>query len=274
MLPNGDFDPDAYEDENDWDPDEETEQGALSQYGHCTDKRRAVRDMVRIVEEGLVKKGRLDMGASFVTIWIFAEIGIEVDKWDDSEQVLHARYVTPTLPVPFFVSVAYGKCYREGRLEMWDKLRDLAVKLDGLPWLVGGDFNTFVSKDERQGGSVRKKTREMLDFAEVISDCQLLDIGADGPKFTWARGDTFERLDRVFLGEGWANLFESTSVMNLPRLLSDHFPLLVERCWKDDTGIRGMINVQIKLSRLKTSLRICNRVVFDNIFEGLKKVEA
>ncbi|XP_042056291.1 uncharacterized protein LOC121800866 [Salvia splendens] len=211
--------------------------------------------------------------------------------------------MTPTLPSPFFVSVAYGKCFREGRLEMWDKLRDLAAKLDGLPWLVGGDFNTFVSEDKRQGRGVRKRTREMLDFDVVISDCQLLDIGADGPKFTWARGDTFERLDRVLLGEGWVNLFESTRVTNLPRLLSDHCPLLVrcqvpgpqpklsfrfqnmwvrhhlflnevERCWKKDTGTREMINVQIKLSRLKTSLRVRNRVVFGNIFEGLKKAEA
>lgn len=34
-----------------------------------------------------------------------------------------------------------------------------------------------------------------------------------------------------------------------------------------------MVNVQIKLSRLKRSLRIWNRVVFGNIFERLKLVE-
>ena len=84
---------------------------------------------------------------------------------------------------------------------MWIKLRELAAKMDGLSWLVGGDFNIFVSEEERQG-SKRRRTREMMEFAEAISDCQLLDTGADGPKFTWARGDTFERLDRVLLGEG------------------------------------------------------------------------
>ncbi|XP_042016190.1 uncharacterized protein LOC121764200 [Salvia splendens] len=234
-------------------------------------------------------------------IWIFAAEGFEVDGWDESKQVLHARFETPLLLVPFFVSVVYGKCFREGRLEMWDKLWEIAASLDGLPWLVGGDFNTFVSEEERQGG-VRKRTREMLDFAEAISDCQLLDVGADGPKFTWARGNVFERLDRVLLGEGWANMFESTRVSNLPRILSDHCPLLVEarlpeprakpsfrfqnmwvrhhlflnevdRCWREGTGTRGMINMQIKLSRLKSSLKIWNRVIFGNVFEGLKKAE-
>lgn len=66
-----------------------------------------------------------------------------------------------------------------------------------------------------------------MEFAEAISDWQLLDVGADGAKFTWSSGDTFERLDRVLLGEGWASLFEATRVTNLPRILSDHSPLLI-----------------------------------------------
>ncbi|XP_042065472.1 uncharacterized protein LOC121808984 [Salvia splendens] len=234
-------------------------------------------------------------------IWIFVAEGMEVDRWDDSEQILHARFITSMIPVPFFDSVAYGKCSRKGRIGMWSKLRKLAAKLDGQPWLVGGDFNIFVSEEERQGGN-KKRTREMMEFVETISDCQLLDVGADGPKFTWARGDTFERLDIVLIGEGWANVFEATRVTNLPRILSDHCPLLivsrvpgprirpsfrfqsmwvrhhlflqeVERCWKEDTGTRGMTIVQLKLSRLKRSLKIWNRVIFGDIFERLKKAE-
>lgn len=199
-------------------------------------------------------------------IWVFVDDGIEVDERDNSDQIFHGRYVSPILSAPFFISVAYGKCSREGRLEMWSKLRGLAANLDGLPWMVGGDFNIYVSEEERQGSTRRqgRKTREMLDFAETISDCQLLDVGADDPKFTWARGSTFDRLDRVLLGEGWANMFESTRVTNLPRILSDHCPMLivcrlpgprakpsfrfqnmwvrhhlflleVERCWREDT---------------------------------------
>ncbi|XP_047961409.1 uncharacterized protein LOC125206162 [Salvia hispanica] len=224
---------------------------------------------------------------------------MEVDEWDDSEQILHARFSSPLLLAPFFVSVAYGKCTRVGRIEMWDKLRGLDSKMDGFPWLVGGDFNTFVTEEERQGGR-KKRTREMSDFAETISDCQLLDVGADGPKFTWARGEVFERLDRVLLSEGWSSLFEVTGVTNLPRVLSDHCPLLivcrlpgprvraafrfqnmwvrhhlflqeVDRCWKEETGTRGMI--QLKLSRLKRSLKLWNHVVFGNIFERVKMAE-
>ncbi|XP_042059532.1 uncharacterized protein LOC121804048 [Salvia splendens] len=202
-------------------------------------------------------------------IWVFVAEGIEVDGWDDSEQIFHGRYSLPTLSAPIFISAAYGKCSREGRVEMWTKLRELAARLDGCPWLVGGDFNIFVSEEERQGSMRRqgRKIREMMDFAETISDCQLLDVGADGLKFTWARGETFERLDRVLLGEGWTNVFETTRVRH------HLFLKEVERCWREETGTKGMINVQIKLSRLKRSLRIWNRVVFGNIFERLKEAE-
>ena len=174
-------------------------------------------------------------------IWLFAEQGIEVDEWDDLEQILHARCVSSLLPTPFFISVAYGKCSRVGRIPMWNKLRSLAMKMDGLPWLVGGDFNIFVSEDERQRSS-HNRTREMFEFAEAISDCQLLDVGADGPRFTWSRGEIFERLDRVLLGEGWANLFEASRA-NHPRFLSDHCPLL-SSCRLPGLGARPPFHFQ------------------------------
>ena len=91
-------------------------------------------------------------------IWLFAEEGIEVDGWDDSEQVLHARFVAPFIPGPIFISVAYGKCNREGRIGMWNKLSDLAASIDG----QGDD-----------GVRVKSKAREMMEFVEALSDCQL-----------------------------------------------------------------------------------------------------
>lgn len=73
---------------------------------------------------------------------------------------------------------------------LWDKLRELAVRMDGIPWLVRGDFNIFLSEEERQGSSI-KREREMVEFSDAINVCQLLDLGVDGERFTWARGKVF-----------------------------------------------------------------------------------
>ncbi|XP_047948858.1 uncharacterized protein LOC125194655 [Salvia hispanica] len=142
----------------------------------------------------------------------------------------------------------------------------------------------------------------MAEFADALNDCQLLDLGADGAIFSWARGEIFERLDRALIGEGWPDLLSTSRVTNLPRILSDHISLLiqcqipgppirppfrfqsmwvrhhsflkeVEECWKEDTGEKGMVNLQLKLGRLKRSLKSWNKNIFGNIFEKVKQAE-
>ncbi|XP_042043769.1 uncharacterized protein LOC121789349 [Salvia splendens] len=69
----------------------------------------------------------------------------------------------------------------------------------------------------------------MVDFAEAIEDCRLMDPGYDGAEFTWAKNGLMERLDRVLISEMTPQLFDAIRVTNLPRIASDHGPLLV-RC--------------------------------------------
>ncbi|KAK8686806.1 hypothetical protein V6N13_125823 [Hibiscus sabdariffa] len=49
-----------------------------------------------------------------------------------------------------------------------------------------------------------------------------------GPKFTWSRGTTFARLDRMLCNEKWDGLFPKTSVTHLFRMRSDRMPLLLK----------------------------------------------
>ncbi|XP_042033147.1 uncharacterized protein LOC121779791 isoform X2 [Salvia splendens] len=246
---------------------------------------------------GLAYKGMNTNGQ----IWLFTANGVEVDEWDVSEQVLHARFSSCDLPIQFHLSVVYGKCTRVGRHPLWNKLRELAVGMEGLPWLVGGDFNIFLSEEERQGSN-KNRVKEMAEFADAVNDCQLLELGADGANFTWARGDILEKLDRALIGEGWLNLFSETRVTNLPRVMSDHSPLLIQcrrpgppvrppfrfqnmwvrhrsfqevvkESWNIPLEERGLVKLQVKLSRLKKCLKLWNKNVFGNIFEKLKLAE-
>lgn len=120
-------------------------------------------------------------------IWLFSHKDFQIDVVDDSEQVLHVRVTAAVLSRPIFVSVIYAKCTREARQFLWDKLRDISVGVDGQPWLVGGDFNIFLSEEERHGSSVDRHG-EISDFSDAIADCQLCDPGFDGSIFTWERG--------------------------------------------------------------------------------------
>ncbi|XP_042003908.1 uncharacterized protein LOC121752883 [Salvia splendens] len=143
----------------------------------------------------------------------------------------------------------------------------------------------------------------MVDFAETIEDCRLLDPGFDGSEYTWAKNWLFERLDRVLVSETWTRIFEATMVTNLPRVSSDQgsvlarckvlnnttggrafrfqnmwirhegFADLVQDVWDEPTGAGGLINLEIKLARIKKAFKRWNKEIFGNIHSNLKSME-
>ncbi|XP_042007785.1 uncharacterized protein LOC121756308 [Salvia splendens] len=175
--------------------------------------------------------------------------------------------------------------------------------MEGAPWMIGGDFNTILHLQDRVGSDTNRQAK-MVDFAESIEDCRILDPGFDGSEFTWAKNGLFERLDRIPVNERWAQSLETTRVTNLPRIASDHGPVLV-RCkvtsnniggrpfrfqnmwirhegfedlvrgdWIQPTESEGLLNFQIKLARLKRILKVWNKETFGNIHNNLRDMEA
>lgn len=68
----------------------------------------------------------------------------------------------------------------------------------------------------------------MLDFSEVIADCELIDTSCVGSPFTWEMKGLKERLDHMLFGEYWPSIFPITSMTHLPHVKSDHAPLLIQ----------------------------------------------
>ncbi|KAH6776517.1 hypothetical protein C2S52_014078 [Perilla frutescens var. hirtella] len=201
-------------------------------------------------------------------------------------KLLHVRVDSPLLSQQVFMSLVYGRYKRAKRFELWEQLRDIALLIDGRPWLVRGDFNIFLTDEEVENG-VSDRHREMMDFGAAISNCQLIDPGFDGAWFTWERPSTElrERLDRVLLGEFWTSVFAVTRVTHLARHTSDHAPLLVRfqflteipksalrfqniwvrhhtfhdtvrEEWSVPTGFGGMMNLQCKLKRADEAVTV------------------
>ncbi|XP_075095204.1 uncharacterized protein LOC142173503 [Nicotiana tabacum] len=124
----------------------------------------------------------------------------------------------------------YAKCSSLERLELWDNLYYLASNME-LPWLVGGDFNVVLHKDEKiEGLSVHPP--EYDDFSFCTNSCGLLDQGYKGSPFTWWNGRPnvaiiFKILDRIFVNLPFQNMLPIIEVEHLIRTGSDHAPLLM-----------------------------------------------
>ncbi|KAK4413788.1 hypothetical protein Salat_2791600 [Sesamum alatum] len=72
----------------------------------------------------------------------------------------------------------------------------------------------------------------MRDFRTVLSDTQLVDLGCQGPLYTWCNRRLWPhtvrcRLDRAVADMVWRGLFPHSEVHNLPSAYSDHCVLLI-----------------------------------------------
>ncbi|KAF7815199.1 reverse transcriptase [Senna tora] len=131
---------------------------------------------------------------------------------------------------PFFASFIYASPNRDRRKILWSNLMNLS-EVVSIPWMICGDFNDILSPDEKWGGNAASASR-IRDFKTCIDYCGLSDLGFMGHKFTWYNkrpdGHTvFERLDRFLSNTQWLHIFPEAVVHHLPRIKSDHNPLLL-----------------------------------------------
>ncbi|KAJ8767163.1 hypothetical protein K2173_013560 [Erythroxylum novogranatense] len=86
---------------------------------------------------------------------------------------------------------------------------------------------------EKVGGAPVDPAR-CLRFREIIDECKLIDLGSVGPRMTWkgpkvgTYNRVFKRLDRALCNADWLREYNETTVRVLPRVGSDHHPLLVD----------------------------------------------
>ncbi|XP_028098101.1 uncharacterized protein LOC114297823 [Camellia sinensis] len=187
------------------------------------------------------------------------------------------------------------------RRKFWESLSKLKNEFPK-PWCVCGDFNQIRFMSERKGCS--RRDRGMSDLNEFIEKCEVNDLPLLGKKFTWcnsAVGERWSRIDTVLVDPNWLEVFK-LKLWGLPRLISDHCPLLVmeddrdwgpkpfrfvnawclhpscaplvDKSWKETVvhGWAGYILLK-KLKALKQNLRIWNKEVYGNVSFKLKAAE-
>jgi exonuclease III len=106
-------------------------------------------------------------------------------------------------------------------------------------WLVGGggggyslvsrgDFNVVPFPIERVRAELF--TPGMHAFSDFISSFGLMDIPLEGARFTWSNNRNnaaMSRLDIFLYSADWEDYYLNITQRRLPRLLSDHSPILL-----------------------------------------------
>ncbi|XP_021623881.1 uncharacterized protein LOC110623265 [Manihot esculenta] len=158
-------------------------------------------------------------------IWICWNDAVQLEVLQNHFQFVHCRVKKGPVADWAYISFVYGSPQRGSRKFLWEELSKISRNLSN-PWLLAGDFNAILCRDEKKGSASPNLGGES-DFQNFIFNAGLRDMGFKGPKFTWSRGNLFQRLDRALCNSAWDLAFSRATVYHLHQLKSDHRPLLI-----------------------------------------------
>ncbi|KAI9124952.1 hypothetical protein K1719_003568 [Acacia pycnantha] len=228
-------------------------------------------------------------------IWILWEIDdLSVDVRILDEQFIHCKLRFGREEMIF--TAVYASPNEQRRNRIWETLQIIASEVVE-PWMLVGDFNEIRTPLEQRGGGRVSEVR-CRKFNDWIKACNLVDMDASGPFFTW-KGPKWEGLERVFkrLGRSlcnvqWFEKFVEAEIRVIPKVGSDHHPLLVclekenkgyrqrtfrfEAAWQMHEGFEGVLRnswrsregINDNLASLQHDLLCWNKEVFGSIEGG------
>ena len=122
----------------------------------------------------------------------------------------------------------YGPNDNGQRSTLWEELSQVRARWP-MAWCIVGDFNIIRFPSERIG--YESFNPAMFAFSNFIENNSLVDLPLEGTSFTWFRDfgvPSMSRIDRALVSLDWEEHYGNVSQRVLPRICSDHCPLLLE----------------------------------------------
>jgi hypothetical protein len=124
----------------------------------------------------------------------------------------------------------YGEPRTQDRHQMWELMKRLKP-CQYAPWVMIGDFNEVLWSYEHFSNP-RRPLKQMMDFHEILSFCDLYDIGFQGLSWTYGNKQKGEQNVRVWLDQAvaspnWSQWFLGAKLKHLTMMSSDHFLILL-----------------------------------------------
>ena len=150
-----------------------------------------------------------------------------VGSFQQGEFMLQMNLWDKIKKVKWIFLVVYGATQDENKMNFLSELSAFCSR-NKEPILIGGDFNILRYMNERNkpGGSFKYSDT----FNSLINFYELREIIMSGGLYTWSNNQdnpTLEKLDRILVSNGWADLYPQVLVRKLPREVSDHNPLII-----------------------------------------------
>ncbi|KAK4259188.1 hypothetical protein QN277_005544 [Acacia crassicarpa] len=189
----------------------------------------------------VVRKVRRRCG--FTEEWIVNPVGrsgglalwwsdvVTVNILFSSSNIIHTSVMSEALSTPSYITFIYGPTDEAERLLCWEEVRRISNNIR-TSWLCLGDFNDILFQHEKCGGRPRA-WRKILNFKCFVADCELEDLGYNGPIFTWCNNRDYpetihERIDRALGNLQLREQLPCLQVFNVVPAGSDHHFLFIQ----------------------------------------------
>lgn len=218
-----------------------------------------------------------------------------------SKQEIHVLVKVTSSNFEFICTGIYASPRFHKRCILWNNLKNVA-NLHNKPWAIAEDFNEVLVEEDKYRGRMISTNRSLL-FKECLDTCNMVDLGFNGPRFTWTNWrDIFdlvqERIDRFFANPSWCTNFPNAKVTHLTHCLSDHCMVLLESnpssgvhlpkpfmfhsFWLSDLSFPCIVSeawgqalpLQTAIDRFAKKATDWNRYHFGNIFGKKKRIMA
>lgn len=113
-----------------------------------------------------------------------------------STQVLLVKIQLQNNDQPFWLSCVYAEPNAYLLQNLWSELITFSTSVSE-PWCVIGDFNAYLTCEDKQGGS-GPNVRSMRQFEDCVHGSNLIDVEYVGEHFTWEKDLLKERIDWAF----------------------------------------------------------------------------
>jgi exonuclease III len=124
--------------------------------------------------------------------------------------------------------MVYGTAYADLKMDFFAELH-VIMESCSLPILLGGDFNLVRNASEKSNENVNAQWAFL--FNDWVNKWSLVKIKTANRLFTWSNNQKdpiLATLDRFFASTDWEQRYPLTTVRALPRVVSDHAPLVLD----------------------------------------------
>jgi endonuclease/exonuclease/phosphatase family metal-dependent hydrolase len=155
---------------------------------------------------------------------------VEISILDQSQHYIFCMCINKSNLKQFGLVCVYGDLHHRSTSIIWDNVLTFVASNYNVAMFCMGDLNELMHDSEKLGPRTTSNARINL-FQFYVKRCGFIDLGYNGPAYTWTNkcfsfATTYERLDRCLANVEWCMMYPETTVFHLPMMHSDHTPVL------------------------------------------------